>query len=60
MPSPLAAAAGSRLPLLNFTAHHQGSRFRLFVQMSYANSALWQVNRSADVPARANTPQGVW
>lgn len=42
MPS-LAAAAGSRLPLLNFTAHHQGSRFRLFIQMSYANSSWWQV-----------------
>jgi hypothetical protein len=39
----LAAAAGSRLPLLNYTAHHQNSRFRLFVQMSYANSALWQL-----------------
>jgi hypothetical protein len=35
--------AGSRLPLLNYTAHHQNSRFRLFVQMSYANSALWQL-----------------
>lgn len=28
---------------LNFIAHHGGSSFRMLVQLSYANTAIWQV-----------------